>query len=302
MRNRSKLEKAIQTPGRAFMNIIYRVPWLSHMIPDDMYIKIIYFFCFWKKLDLKNPKTYSEKLQWLKLYDRRDIYTTMVDKFAVKEYVAKRIGEEYIIPTLGVWDSFDEIDFDKLPQRFVLKCSHDSGGLVICKDKSKLDICAAREKIEKCLKKDYYYLGREWPYKNVKPRIIAEKFMSDSNGQLNDYKFFCFNGTPKMLFIASDRGVDTRFDFYDEDFNHLPFMQGHPNSEKTLSCPNGFKEMKQLATQLSEGFPQIRVDFYNIDGKIYFGELTLFHFSGFVPFEPPEWDEKIGRWFDVKKM
>lgn len=299
MKNRTKLEKVLQTPGRLFMNIIYRIPAVSRCIDDEKYLKFIYFFCFWKKLDLENPTTYNEKLQWLKLYDRRAIYTTMVDKYAAKDYVSERIGQQYIIPTLGVWDSFDEIDFDHLPNQFVLKCTHDSGGLVICKDKSKLDKKAARKKIGKCLKHNYFYLGREWPYKNVKPRIIAEPYLVDHNGELKDYKFFCFSGIPKMLFIATNRGIDTRFDFYDMNFQHLPFMNGHANAERNLQCPEGFDKMKELAGVLSQGLPELRVDFYNVDGKIYFGELTLFHFSGLVPFEPAEWDEKIGSWCEL---
>lgn len=299
MRNRTKLEKAIQTPGRVLMNLLFRIPMISHQISDEKYLKIIYFLCFWRKLNLDNPKTYSEKLQWIKLYDRRDIYTRMVDKYEVKEYVSKIIGEQYMIPTLGIWDKFEDIDFDKLPDRFVLKCTHDSGGLVICKNKKEFNIKSSKKKIEKCLKRNYYYLGREWPYKNVKPRIIAEPYLEDQNGELKDYKFFCFSGKAKMLFIASDRGVDTRFDFYDMEFNHLDFANGHANSEKTLECPDGFEQMKELAAQLSVDCPQVRVDFYNIDGKIYFGELTLFHFSGFVPFEPNEWDEKIGNWMQL---
>lgn len=299
MRNRTKLEKAIQTPGRVFMNIIYRIPFLTKRIDDAKYLKFIYFFCFWKKLNLSNPQTYSEKLQWIKLYDRRDIYTTMVDKYEAKNYAKNIIGEEHIIPTLGVWDSFDEIDFNKLPDQFVLKCTHDSGGLIICKDKKNLDKDAAKKKINKCLKKNYYYLGREWPYKNVKPRIIAEPYMADKNGELKDYKFFCFDGVPKLLFIASDRGIDTRFDFFDMNFKHLPFINGHANSDKAILKPEGFEKMQKLAKKLSEGYPELRVDFYNIDGKIYFGELTLFHFSGLVPFEPSEWDKKIGQWIKL---
>lgn len=298
-KNRSKLQKAIQTPGRAFMNIIYRFPSFSAKLDDEKYVKFIYKWCFKKNIDLDHPRTFSEKLQWIKLYDHNELYTRIVDKYAVKEYIASLIGEEYIIPTIGVWNSFDEIDFNVLPDAFVLKCTHDSGGLVICKDKSKLDIKKARKKIVKSLKRNFYLLGREWPYKDVKPQIIAEPYISDSNGELNDYKFFCFNGQPKMLFIASDRGIDTRFDFFDMDFNHLPFEQGHPNSAKSLKKPDGFDQMKELSMKLSKGFPEVRVDFYNVDGKIYFGELTLFHFSGFVPFEPEEWDRKLGEWIEL---
>ena len=299
MRNRTKIEKAIQTPGRVFMNLIYRIPILPKCIDDEVYLKFIYFFCFWKKLNLGNPTTYSEKLQWIKLFDRRDIYTKRVAKYDVKEYVANIIGENYIIPTIGVWEKFDDIDFSKLPKQFVLKCTHDSGGIVICKDKEKLNKIKVKNKIEKCLKRNYYYLGREWPYKNIKPRIIAEPYICDQNGELKDYKFFCFSGEPKMLFIASDRGRDTRFDFFDMEFNHLSFVNGHANSSKILKCPDKFSEMKELAERLSYGYPELRVDFYNVDGKIYFGELTLFHFSGFVPFEPEEWDEKIGKWIQL---
>lgn len=209
----------------------------------------------------------------------------------------------YIIPTLGVWDSFDEIDFASLPDQFVLKCTHDSGGLVICKDKSKLDMNAARAKITKSLKTNYYYSGREWPYKNVKPRIIAEEFMTDEfSHDLKDYKFFCFDGVAKAMFIASDRhtaGAETKFDFYDMDFKLLPFTNGHPNSTYNINCPKTFYQMKELAERLSKGIPHIRVDFYEINGKVYFGELTFFHWSGFVPFEPAEWDEKFGNWIDL---
>ena len=256
-----------------------------------------------KRLDIENPQTYNEKLQWLKLYDRKPIYTLMVDKYEVKKYVANIIGEEYIIPTLGVWDRFDDIDFSRLPNQFVLKCTHDSGGLVICKDKSQFDISAAKKKINKCLKHNYYYFNREWPYKNVKPRIIAEQYMVDESGyELKDYKFFCFNGIPKAMFIATDRSdpnEDTKFDFFDMDFNHLPFTNGHPNAKHEIAKPSKFCDMKTLAARLSRDMPQIRVDLYNINGKIYFGELTFFHWSGMVPFVPEEWDYKFGEWLQL---
>lgn len=292
--NKTKLEKAVQTPGRALMNIIYRIPLLPRLIDDKTYLKMIYFLCFWKKLDLEHPKTFNEKLQWMKLYDRRDIYTRMVDKEAVKGYVAEIIGEEYVIPTIGVWDRAEDIDFDALPEQFVLKCTHDSGGLVICRDKSKLDRKKARKKLNKCRKKNYYYLGREWPYKQVPPRILAEPYMADRNGEMKDYKFFCFSGEPRVLYIASDRSTDVKFDFFDMDFYHLPITNGHGNSEKKLQPPEHFEKMKELARKLSAGFPQLRVDFYEVDGRVYFGEITLFHMCGFVPFEPAQWDRMLG--------
>ena len=182
---------------------------MSHIIPDALYLKLRYWKVFHKPLNLKNPQTFNEKLQWLKLYDRKPEYTCMVDKYKAKQYVAERIGQEYIIPTLGVWDSFDEIDFDALPDQFVLKCTHDSGGLVICQDKKTLDKEAARRRITASLQRNYFWANREWPYKNVKPRIIAEVYMQDTvTAELRDYKFFCFNGTAKLLFIATDRQTE----------------------------------------------------------------------------------------------
>ena len=224
----------------------------------------------------------------------------MVDKCEAKRYVANVTGEEYIIPTLEVWDNVHEIDFDKLPNQFVLKTTHDSGGVVICPDKKTFDKENAKRRLTQSLKRNYYFYGREWPYKNVPRKIIAEKFMVDEQThELRDYKFFCFNGTPKMLFIATDRQnptEETKFDFYDMDFNHLPFTNGHPNSHKPIAKPDTFDEMVKLAAILSKNIPHVRVDFYEINGKVYFGELTFSHWSGFVKFEPHEWDKKIGDW------
>ena len=206
-------------------------------------------------------------------------------------------------PDCGSWDSFDEIDFDELPDRFVLKCTHDSGGLFICTDKTKMDVGVVKGKIEKSLKRDYFYNGREWPYKNVRHRIIAEQYMEDEKTQeLRDYKFFAFNGEVKALFIATDRqkkGEETKFDFFDADFNHLDFINGHPNAEIYPEKPVMFEEMKNLAKKLSEGIPHVRVDFYEVNGKIYFGELTFSHWSGMVPFEPQEWDKTFGDWIEL---
>ncbi len=279
---------------------------IGRLIPDKIYLNIRYKKKFKRSINWKEPKAYSEKLQWLKVYDRKPIYTTMVDKYEVKKYVSDKIGDQYIIPTLGVWDKVEDIDFDALPEQFVLKCTHDSGGLVICTDKSKLDIEAAKKKLAFCLKQNFYWSAREWPYKNVVPRIIAEKYMVDESGyELKDYKFFCFNGEPKALFIASDRqleGEETKFDFFDMDFNHLPFINGHPNATHPVKCPASFEKMKELAVILSEGIPQLRVDFYDINGDIYFGELTFFHHSGLETFEPEEWDYKFGDWIKLPEV
>ena len=276
---------------------------MCNNMTDEEYLKRMFKAIFGYELDLNNPQTYNEKLQWLKLYDRNPIYTTMVDKYAVKEYVASIIGEEYIIPTLGVWDKFEDIDFDKLPKQFVLKCTHDSGGLVICKDIKNLDFEMAKEKINKSLSRNFYYIGREWPYKNVKPKIIAEKYMEDkTTAELRDYKFFCFDGVAKALFIASDRqtdGEETKFDFYDMKFNHLDFTNGHPNAIEEIDKLATFDEMRKLAEKLSQNIPHVRVDFYEVNGKTYFGELTFSHWSGFVPFNPQEWDFTFGSWIKL---
>ncbi|MBQ4528070.1 MAG: glycosyl transferase [Clostridia bacterium] len=274
---------------------------LFGFLSDRQFLKLKYRVHMDKKLDLDNPKTYNEKLQWLKLNDRKPEYTTMVDKYAVREYIKDKIGEEYLIPLIGAWDSVEEIDFDSLPNEFVLKCNHDSGGLVICKDKTSLDIASAKKKLSKAMKRDFYKLSREWPYKNVKRKIIAEKFMVDESGtELKDYKFFCFDGKCEFMFIATDRPHDTKFDFYDMDFNHLPFTQGHPNATKEIQKPKAFDEMKELAQKLSKGIKQVRIDFYEINGKVYFGEITFFHYSGFTPFEPEEWDYKFGELINLK--
>ena len=271
-------------------------------IPDNIYIKRAYRNMMGKELDLNNPKTFNEKLQWLKLYDRRKEYTKMVDKYEAKEYVANIIGEEYIIPTIGVYDSFDEIDFDKLPKQFVMKCTHDSGGNVICKDKSKLDIEKAREKINNSLKTNYYWVWREWPYKNVKPRIIIEPYLEDKKyKELRDYKFFVFSGKVELMFIASNRQGkgDTYFDFFDRKFKHLDVINGHPMNPKGVEKPKNYNKMIELAEKLSNKVPQVRIDFYEINGKIYFGEITFYHWSGFTPFEPEEWDYKFGEYIKL---
>lgn len=267
------------------------------IIPGVFYKRVGYY------PNLRNPQTFNEKLQWLKLNCHNPQYTQLVDKFSVKDYVASIIGEQYIIPTLGVWDKFEQIDFDKLPNQFVLKCTHDSGGLVICKDKKSFDLDFAKKKIKKSLETDYYYLGFEWPYKDVKHRIIAEKYMEDSEtGEMRDYKFYVFNGEVKILKLATDRDVNSgevNMDFYDMDFNHLPFRRGHNNASKTLSKPSQFELMKQLAEKLAKGIPFVRVDFYEVNGNVFFGEMTFFPASGWVAFEPQEWDYKLGSWLKL---
>jgi len=285
------------------MEVYKFVKFLFRVIPDKVYLNIKFLKNFGKFINFSNPQTYNEKLQWLKLYNRDPLYNILVDKYLVKDYVARTIGEEHVIKLLGAWRHFDEIPFDKLPEQFVLKCNHDCGGIVICKDKSKFDKASARKLLESHLNNNYYWDHREWPYKDVKPLIFAEEYMVDESGyELKDYKWFCFNGEPKVLFIAQDRdnpNEDTKFDFYDMEFNHLPIKNGHPNANAIKEKPVGFEIMKKLAQKLSKGIPHIRVDFYDINGHIYFGEMTLFHWGGFVKFDPQEWDKTFGDWITL---
>lgn len=271
-------------------------------MPADEFLKRTYKINTGKDLNLDNPVSYNEKLQWLKLYDHRPEYTVMVDKYAVKEYVSQKIGEKYVIPLLGVWDKPEDIDFNALPERFVLKTTHDSGGICICKDKSNLNIPEVIKKLNYFYNRNYYDRNREWPYKNVPHRIIAEAYMEDTTTQeLRDYKFFTFGGKPKVLYIAQGRGrgEETTADFFDMDFNHLPFTIDHEMAKIMPEKPVCFEEMKMLAEKLSEGTPQLRVDFYEVDGKVYFGEMTFFHCSGMVDFHPEEWGYIFGDWVEL---
>lgn len=276
---------------------------MSFLFPDKMYLQLIFRFKMGYKLDLNCPKSYSEKLQWLKLYNRNSFYTTLVDKYEVKSWVTKRIGDEYVIPTLAVWKNANDIDFDALPNQFVLKTTNGGGGdVVICKDKSKLDKEKIVKKLNKGLKRSLYREHREWPYKDIVPQIIAEKYMEDESGELRDYKFFCFDGNVRALFIATDRlkeGEPTKFDFFDRDFNHLPVLNGHPEAKVPPQKPRMYNEMLAIAERLSDGIPHVRVDLYEVGSQIYFGEMTFFHHGGLCPFDPIEWDYKFGEWLNL---
>lgn len=274
---------------------------VSCILPDKWAICLDYYRFFGKFPDLKNPKTFNEKLQWLKLYDRKPEYTRMVDKYEAKKYVAERIGEEYIVPTYGVWDHFDEIDFDALPNQFVLKCTHDCGGLVICRDKASLDWAAAKKKIESCLKRNYFWQGREWPYKNVEPRVIAEKYMEDSgNFALPVYKIFCFNGEPRIIqAVQNDKLPGEIIDYFDSTWTKLNMRQNFPNSQELLPKPERLTEMFMLARTLSDGFPFLRTDFYTINNQVFFSENTFYSDAGFACFHPANWDEILGSWIEL---
>ena len=272
---------------------------------DETYIKWRYRLIFNKRLDIENPISFNEKLQWLKLYDRNFEYTKMVDKYEAKKYVASIIGEKYIIPTIGIYDKFNDIDFEKLPKQFVIKCTHDSGGLIICKDKDKFDKNAARKKINKSLKRNYYYSGREWPYKTVKPRIIVEKYMTDENSSsMKDYKFFCFNGVPKIMYLSEglENHKTAAMSFFDMNFELVNCKRKDYKLLKYQpSKPRNFEKMKEFASLLSSGIPHLRVDFYEINGELFFGELTFYTNSGMIPFENEEWDLKMGKWVELPK-
>lgn len=268
---------------------------------DKLYIKILYRYQMGKPLNLEKPETFNEKLQWLKLYDRKPEYIKLVDKYEVRKYIAATVGEEHVVPLLGVWDKFEDIDFDLLPNQFVLKCTHDSGGNVFCKDKTTFDVKAARKKMNMYLKRNYFINTREWQYKHIKPRIIAEPYLVDESGiELKDYKFLCFNGEPRILLVISNRGEDTRSDFYNLNFEHIPMRHHYKNSSKVLNKPAGFEEMIELAKKLSKGITHVRTDFYDINGKVYVGELTFYQFAGFERFEPDKYDRILGSWIKLQ--
>lgn len=257
-------------------------------------------------LNLENPKSFNEKLQWLKLYDRNPLYTKLVDKYKVREYISEKIGEDYLIPLLGVWDDPEDIDFDSLPNKFVLKCNHNSGlGMCICTDKSKIDIKKVKNELKSGLAQNYYLNGREWPYKNVSRKIICEKYMTDETEKnLRDYKFYCFDGKPKIVGIYQDRNSDkeTTGDFFDMNFEWVDLKFGMPNALNKPQKPQKFQEMIKIAEILSEGMPEVRVDLYISNNKIYFGELTFFDGGGFDKIEPLEWDYKLGSWIKLPKI
>lgn len=266
---------------------------------DVHYLSAMYFLNTGKKLDLNCPKTFSEKLQWLKLFNRNPEYAIMADKVRVKEWVAKRIGDEYLIPTIGVWESADDIDFDSLPDKFVIKCNHNSGtGMCICRDKSQLDVEKVRKGLHSGLKENYYLHNREWPYKDIPRRIIAEEFLEDNGtkGDLADYKFYCFNGVPKFCQVIRDRSTNETIDIYDNEWNLMPFIGLNPkvsNGLTPVKKPESLSQMLDICRTLSYGIPFCRIDLYSVNGRCYFGEVTFFPNGGFGSFRPEEWNERL---------
>lgn len=295
----SRIRHYLRNPLEFMGTRVYAHPGL---FSDRMYLRLRYMAAFGRRLDLRNPQTFNEKLQWLKLYNRKPEYTAMVDKLEAKKYVAGIIGEEYIIPTIGVWNNPEEIDFDSLPEQFVFKCTHNSGhGLCICKSKKDLDIPAVKKSLAEALAEDYFLKGREWPYKNVPHRIIAEQYLSDDSpqnrGSLSDYKFTCFNGQADNVMVCIDRDKgDTKFYFFDRDWKLLRLNKRGLEAPEgfTLEKPEAMDRMFDIAARLSEGIPFVRVDLYYVNGRIYFGELTFFPESGLDRNLLPETERLFG--------
>ena len=294
-----KFYKILKNPKIIFSHLLNII--IFNYLTDDKYLQIKFKLNTGRKLDLINPKTFNEKLQWLKLNDRNPQYTILVDKYEVRKYIEKILGKSYLIPLIGVWNKFEDIDFSKLPDQFVLKCTHNSGGNIICKDKSKFDIKKARKKINKNLNRNYYYRAREWPYKNVKPKIVCEKYIVDESGdELKDYKIFCFNGEPKIIQVDFNRFSDHKRNLYDINWNYIPVSYNYPTYPNiVIKKPKKLNEMIEIARLLSKDFPFIRVDLYSIHDKIYFGELTFFPEAGFAKFNPESYDKELGKWLKL---
>ena len=273
------------------------------VMDDEIYLKIRFKYRMGYALDLKSPQTFNEKLNWLKLYDRNPVYITLVDKCAVKDYVSNIIGPEYVVPLYGVWSGFEDIDFTKMPNRFVLKCSHNCGDVIVCKDKTTFDIESAKVKLEKALNNNAFWPDREWPYRYVKPFIIAEKYIEPRENVLDVYKFFCFHGEPFLLqVIQNDKTKNESIDYYDINWNYLDLHQNYPNSLKPLDKPAKFQSMFDISRKLSLYIPFVRVDlFVDKAGDIFFSEFTFYSDSGCERFYPDKWDYILGDLIDLKR-
>ena len=271
-------------------------------LSDERYLRLIYRLRMGRRLDLEDPQSFTEKLQWLKLHDHNPEYTRMADKLGMRDFVRERIGEGHTAALLGVWDCFSDIDFDALPERFVLKTTHDSGSYIICRNKSELDIPHARKKLERSLGRNYYRTTREWQYKNIRPRIIAEQYLDDGNECLTDYKFFCINGKPHFMYVEQETAHNPGQTIVDMDFKVVPFLMEDRRNEVMPEKPLLFDRMREYAEKLAEGTPFLRVDMYCIGETIYIGELTFYHYGGFIPFNPAEWDYKLGQELDIESI
>lgn len=300
--NSKRLHKVIKNPRY----IVYYLMGLRivRIIPDRTFLKIKFKAVIGKRLNLDNPQSFNEKLQWLKLYDRKAVYTQLVDKYAVRQHIIDTIGKEYLIPLLGVYDTYDEIDFSALPNQFVLKPNHTSGDAFICKDKSQINYVELEKQVKKWMKREYYWLHREWPYKNIKPKIICEKFMSKINSAPDDFKVLCFNGEAKLIQVHVGRFSHHLQDIYDTDWNRSTMIWGFEIPEHSIcERPQKLEKMIELSEKLAATIPQVRIDWYIVEGNLYFGEMTFFDSAGFEPFENEEDDYLLGSWIalPVKK-
>lgn len=273
---------------------------LLNLLSDKTFIKLKYHRRLNKWPDLKNPKTFNEKMQWLKLNDRKDRYAKMADKYEAKLYMKDFVDEKYLVPSYGVWDRFEDIDFENLPDKFVLKTTHDCGGVLICEDKENFDYARAKDFLESHMAENYYYRGREWVYKDIKPRIMAEKLLDlGAEEEIKDYKVFCFNGKAKYVLVCSDRQSDLKETFFDTNWNQAPFKRPSLKTDKNEKRPKNLEKMIEIAELLSKDMYFLRVDFYDIKEGLLIGELTFYPASGFAPFEPEEWDKKLGDMIDL---
>jgi len=282
----------------------WKEEWVYNYAPqmnDELYIKIFWYYKMGYNLNLSEPITFNEKIQWLKLYDRNPTYTMMADKYTVKTWVKEQIGEKYVIPTYGIYDSFQEIDFSTLPNSFVIKATHDSGSAIICEDKSLIDIKEIEKKMNQSISRSKFFPEREFSYRDIKPRIIVEKFLGQTQEDITDYKFMCFDGECKLCFTCTERNSQDglKVTFFDLNWNKLPFTRDYPNAEKEIPKPEQLENMVLLAEKLSAGIPFVRVDLYEIEGEIFFGEMTFYPGSGYEKFSPPEWDTIIGEWIKI---
>ena len=295
-----KVKNYIKHPSKILLHYLHstRTLW-----SDKAYIKIKYRLLNGTWPDLKNPQSFNEKLNWLKIHDRNSRYTLLADKYKVKEIVSDLTNNQLLTAKcLGVWDHADQIEFSKLPSRFVLKCTHDSGSMVICKDKSTLDIEKTKKKMEEGLDRDFYLFSREWPYKNIEKRIIAEEYIEpDSGDTLRDYKFWCFNGEPKLMYVTNKIG-EIYENFYDMDFKPVNIEHGSPRYIPEFEKPCGFEKMKKFAKTLSHGIPFVRIDFWNVKDKVYFGEFTFYDWAGFMPFNNKDQDIELGSWINLSAI
>ena len=272
-------------------------------MPDAMFLKCQYYLMMGERLDVEHPRGFNQKIQWLKLYHRDPLYTRLADKVAVRDVVRERIGEEYLVPLLGAWEHFDDIDLDALPQQFALKCNHDCGSVVLCKDKASFDVAQACAKIEGCLKKNCYYEHpyREWQYRDIPPKVIAEPYLTDPSGrEIDDYKIYCFNGVPRFVSVHSGRfSGKCLVTFFDMAWNAFPFDVGYERHPPSFPPPERFEEMVSLSAALAKDIPHVRVDWYCLGGKPYFGEMTFTSHGGYHVFNPPEWNATFGDWLTL---